>query len=286
MSTDSYVVDPLFFPGGDIGTLAVHGTINDLAMQGAQPRCLSLALILEEGLNLKVLERIIISIKNCCDNCQTEIVTGDTKVVPRGMADKIFINTTGIGFLPADFHISPSMAKEGDNVILSGSMGDHGITIMTNQAGINLDSRIKSDSQPLHRMIAGILNEAPEAVHSLRDPTRGGVATSLNEIAEASSVHIELIEGLIPIQDEVKAACEILGLDPFYLANEGKCLAIVDKDQSQAIVQAMQQTEAGRDAAIIGTVTECANGRVSLKTKIGGNRIIPPLTGEPLPRIC
>lgn len=285
-STDSYVVDPLFFPGGDIGTLAVHGTINDLAMQGAQPRCLSLALILEEGLLLQDLEKIIISIKKCSNDCNIPIVTGDTKVVPHSMADKIFINTTGIGFIAEDCHISPTRAKPGDKVILSGKMGDHGITIMSKRAGINLDSTIKSDSRPLHRMISSVLAQEPMAVHSLRDPTRGGVATALNEIAESADVHIELVEEMIPLRKEVDAACGILGLDPFYLANEGKCLAIVDNKHCQQILEIMQQSKAGKNAAIIGTICQGQKKRVTLRTRVGGSRIIPPLSGEPLPRIC
>lgn len=286
-STDSYVVDPLFFPGGNIGTLAVHGTINDLAMRGARPLCLSLGLILEEGLPLESLERIIISIAECCKSANVPVVTGDTKVVPKGKCDKIFINTSGIGFVADDVSVSSTMAKEGDAILLSGSMGDHGITIMTRRAGISLEGDLASDSAALHDLVALLLEKLPPgSLHTMRDPTRGGVATSLNEIAEASQLTAEIIDQDIPVHTTVRAACEIMGLDPFYLANEGKCLLLVDPKHAEQALQLMQSTEVGKEAAIIGSLTAKQTGRVVLRTAIGGSRVISPLHGEPLPRIC
>jgi len=286
-STDSYVVDPLFFPGGNIGTLAVHGTVNDLAMRGARPLCLSLGLILEEGFPLQDLERIIISIADCCKSADVPVVTGDTKVVPRGKCDKIFINTSGIGFVADDVSVSSTMAREGDSVLLSGSMGDHGITIMTRRAGISLEGNLASDSAALHELVALLLDKLPAgSLHTLRDPTRGGVATSLNEIAEACNLTVELTEQNIPVHKEVRAACEIMGLDPLYLANEGKCLLLVDPKHAEQALQLMQSTDVGKEAAGIGTLTAGKGGRVVLRTGIGGSRVISPLHGEPLPRIC
>ena len=286
-STDSYVVDPIFFPGGDIGTLAVHGTINDLAMRGARPLCLSLGLILEEGLDLDDLERIIASIARCSKSADVPIVTGDTKVVPRGKCDKIFINTSGIGVVAEGVNISSVTAKEGDKIILSGFMGDHGITIMTRRAGLTLDGNLASDSAALHQLVALLLEKlSPGTLHTLRDPTRGGVATSLNEIAAAAALSVEIDDQAIPVSSEVRAACEIMGLDPLYLANEGKCLALVAPEQADEALQLMQSTAVGRDAAIIGSLTAGKAGQVVLRTSIGGSRIITPLHGEPLPRIC
>jgi hydrogenase expression/formation protein HypE len=286
-STDSYVVDPLFFPGGNIGTLAVHGTINDLAMRGARPLCLSLGLILEEGFPLQDLEQIIISIADCCKSADVPVVTGDTKVVPKGKCDKIFINTSGIGFVAEDVSVSSTMAKEGDSILLSGSMGDHGITIMTRRAGISLEGNLASDSAALHDLVALLLKELPAgSLHTLRDPTRGGVATSLNEIAEASNLTAEIVEQDIPVHKEVRAACEIMGLDPLYLANEGKCLLLVDSEHAEQALQLMQSTDVGKEAAIIGKLTSKTAGQVVLRTGIGGSRVISPLHGEPLPRIC
>ncbi len=286
-STDSYVVDPLFFPGGDIGTLAVHGTINDLAMGGARPLGLSLALILEEGLDLEILEQLIISIKNCSEKTGVPIITGDTKVVPRGKADKIFINTSGIGVVPDGVQVSSRMVQAGDVVLLSGSMGDHGITIMTRRAGVELDGNLQSDSAALHEMVGKLLGNLPAgSLHCLRDPTRGGVATSLNEIAENCALMIEIKEEQIPVHREVAGACEILGLDPFYLANEGKCLAIVAPEVAEETLQIMQDCAEGKEARIIGNVQAGTAGRVMMRTGIGGQRIITPLHGMPLPRIC
>ena len=286
-STDSYVVDPIFFPGGNIGTLAVHGTINDLAMRGSKPICLSLGLILEEGFPLNDLERVVKSIAECCKSAGVPIVTGDTKVVPKGKCDKIFINTSGIGIVAEGVSISSNQAKDGDCLLLSGSIGDHGITIMSRRAGIGLEGGLASDSAALHTLVALLLERLPPgSVHVLRDPTRGGVATSLQEIAEASGVMMEIIEQDIPIHKEVQAACEIMGLDPLYLANEGKCLVWVDASVAKQALQLMRSTSVGKESAIIGRVRAGEAGRVVLQTGIGGSRIITPLHGEPLPRIC
>lgn len=285
-TTDSYVVDPLFFPGGDIGKLAIHGTINDLAMRGASPVCLSLGLILEEGMDLTDLERIIVSISEASKESGVPVVTGDTKVVPRGKGDKLFINSSGIGVVPDHINLSSTRAAVGDAVILSGTMGDHGITIMTRRAGITLEGNLRSDTMALHKLTERILEAYPEAIHTLRDPTRGGVATTLNEIAARSKVAISMEEEQLPIRPEVRAACEILGLEALYLANEGKCLAIVDNLQAEAIVKLMKSKTEGRDAAIIGRVVDGKPGRVMINTPIGGSRVVSSLHGEPLPRIC
>lgn len=285
-TTDSYVVDPLFFPGGDIGKLAVHGTINDLAMRGAVPKYLSLGLILEEGLDFDTLEKVIISIADASKEAGVPIVTGDTKVVPKGKGDKIFINTAGIGFLPENINISSKNARVGDKVIVSGTMGDHGITIMTRRAGITMEGKLESDTMALHTLVAELVEKFPEDLKTLRDPTRGGVATSLNEIAANSGLAIELDEESLPIRPQVRAACEILGLEPLYLANEGKCLAIVSGDKADAILELMRSTEQGKEATIIGTLTDGKSGRVTINTPVGGARVVTPLHGEPLPRIC
>ncbi|TKB27134.1 hydrogenase expression/formation protein HypE [Desulfopila sp. IMCC35006] len=286
-TTDSYVVDPIFFPGGDIGKLAVHGTINDLAMRGAVPYCLSLGLILEEGLRFADLERVIISISQACKEAGVPIVTGDTKVVPKGKGDKIFINTSGIGFVDEKIDISSRNARVGDAVILSGTMGDHGITIMTRRAGISVQGDLHSDTMPLHRLVATLLRELPAGtVHALRDPTRGGVASTLCEIAENSRLGIELSDEALPVRPQVRAACELLGLEPLYLANEGKCLAIVSGEQAEQALAVMRATPEGREAAIIGRLTAEKAGRVIINTPVGGARVVTPLHGVPLPRIC
>jgi len=285
-TTDSYVVDPLFFPGGDIGKLAVHGTINDLAMRGGKPICLSLGLILEEGMELDELEKIIISIAEASDQSGVPIVTGDTKVVPKGKGDKLFINTSGIGIVDKTISLSSQNGTVGDAVILSGTIGDHGITIMTRRAGIALEGNLQSDTMALHTLVAKILAQFPQAVRTFRDPTRGGVATTLNEIASASGCSIVMEEELLPIRAEVRAACEILGLEPLYLANEGKCLAVVDGNEADNIVNLMKQTHEGKDAVIIGRLVDGKAGRVLINTPIGGSRVVTPLHGEPLPRIC
>ncbi|PID76327.1 MAG: hydrogenase expression/formation protein HypE [Deltaproteobacteria bacterium] len=285
-TTDSYVVDPLFFPGGDIGKLAVHGTINDLAMRGAVPKYLSLGLILEEGLDLAELERVIISIAEAAKKAGVPIVTGDTKVVPKGKGDKIFINTSGIGLLAEGVCISSKNAQAGDKVILSGTMGDHGITIMTRRAGIAVEGGLQSDTMPLHLLVEKLVAGFGSDLRVLRDPTRGGVATSLNEIAANSGLAIELAEESLPVRPQVRAACEILGLEPLYLANEGKCLAVVSAEKAEEVLTMMHSTEEGREAAIIGTMTGGKAGRVTINTPVGGARIVSPLHGEPLPRIC
>ncbi len=285
-TTDSYVVDPIFFPGGDIGKLAIHGTINDLAMRGAEPLCLSLGLILEEGMSLDDLEKIIASIAEACNEADVPVVTGDTKVVPKGKGDKIFINTSGIGIVADDIDISSQKAQEGDNIILSGTMGDHGITIMTRRSGISMEGKLESDTMPLHRLVQKLLAEIPDSIHTMRDPTRGGVATSLNEIAENSTLSIELREEDLPVRPQVRAACEILGLEPLYLANEGKCLVVVSKEMTERALAIIQSCEEGKEAKVIGKLTAGKPGRVVINTPIGGSRIVTPLHGEPLPRIC
>ncbi|MBB5348111.1 hydrogenase expression/formation protein HypE [Desulfoprunum benzoelyticum] len=285
-TTDSYVVDPIFFPGGDIGMLAVHGTINDLAMRGAQPLCLSLGLILEEGMALDDLERIVVSIAACCRDSGVPVVTGDTKVVPRGKGDKIFINTSGIGVLADGIDISSKNAREGDVILLSGTMGDHGITIMTRRAGISMQGRLESDTRPLHRLVQRLLEGLPGGVRTLRDPTRGGVATTLNEIAANSGLGVELREEFLPVRPQVRAACELLGLEPLYLANEGKLLAVVSADQAETALRIMRETDEGAEAAIIGRMVGGKAGRVVITTPLGGMRMVTPLHGEPLPRIC
>ncbi|WP_448873660.1 hydrogenase expression/formation protein HypE [Desulfobulbus propionicus] len=285
-STDSFVVDPLFFPGGDIGMLAIHGTINDLAMRGARPIALSLALIIEEGFPFADLERIIASVARCSEEAGVAVVTGDTKVVPRGKVDKLFINTTGIGIASHRHDISAKKAVPGDAVLLSGTLGDHGITIMSSQAGIAIGGDIKSDTQPLHRLVSVLLEEDSGQVHVLRDPTRGGLATTLCEIARSSGVSITIEEERLPIRPSVNTACEMIGLDPLYLANEGKSIIICDRDGAEDLLQLIRRMPEGRDAALIGWVGERGDGRVSLTTRIGGSRLLEPLTGQPLPRIC
>jgi len=285
-TTDSYVVDPIFFPGGDIGKLAVHGTINDLAMRGASPLCLSLGLILEEGLPLDDLEQIILSISESCNEAGVPIVCGDTKVVPKGKGDKIFINTSGIGIVADGIDISSRNARAGDAVILSGTLGDHGITIMTRRAGISMEGDLRSDTMPLHRLVAKLLAEIPDAIRVMRDPTRGGVATSLNEIAAASGLAITLKDENLPVRPTVRVACELLGLEPLYLANEGKCLVVVRQDKAEEALRIMRGTPEGAEAVIIGTMTEGKGGRVVINTPVGGSRVVTPLHGEPLPRIC
>jgi hydrogenase expression/formation protein HypE len=285
-STDSYVVDPIFFPGGTIGELAVNGTVNDLAMQGARPLCLSLALIIEEGLGFEELEKILESIASACDYAGVPVVTGDTKVVPRGKADRIFINTSGIGTVSEKTEISPRRICAGDAVLLSGTLADHGITILTNREGLRLEGSLKSDTCPLHFMVQGILEGFPGAAHAMRDPTRGGLGTTLSEMAKVSGLCVEISEDAIPINQEVRAACELMGLDPLYLANEGKCVVFAAPDEAEAILEKMRSCPEGRHSAIIGHVTEKYPGRVVLATSSGGTRLVEPLTGEPLPRIC
>ncbi|MGC9023120.1 MAG: hydrogenase expression/formation protein HypE, partial [Dissulfurimicrobium sp.] len=258
-----------------------------LCMRGAVPLFLSLGLILEEGLAMDDLEQVIGSIQAASCSAGVQVVTGDTKVVPRGKADKIFINTSGIGVIKNGADISSSKASVGDAVILSGTMGDHGATILASRHGLAFEGNLKSDVTALNRMIEALMNAVPkDAIHTMRDPTRGGVATALNEIARTAGVAIEIDEGNVPVKPEVKTACEILGLDPFYLANEGKCLAIVDEKAAESAVYSMRLMPEGRDAALIGRIKDGRPGQVVLRTKIGGCRILRPLSGEPLPRIC
>ncbi len=284
-STDTFTVTPLFFPGGDIGDLAVNGTVNDVAMCGAQPLFISLALIIEEGFPRGDLERILQSVRRAADKAGVTVVTGDTKVVPKGAADGLFINTSGIGLIPAGLNIASTAARPGDHVLLSGTMADHGMTILTQREGLGFDHTIQSDSAALNHMVAGIAAACPD-VHVLRDPTRGGVGTTLNEIAASSQVGIVVDETKLPVRAEVAAVCELLGFDPLYVANEGKLLAFVPAADSEKVLAAMQHDPHGREACIIGTVTADHPGQVILETRVGGRRIVDMLTGEQLPRIC
>ncbi|MFH1925836.1 MAG: hydrogenase expression/formation protein HypE [Chloroflexota bacterium] len=284
-TTDSYVVQPIFFPGGDIGKLAVCGTINDLAMAGATPNYLSLAFIIEEGLPVSDLEKVVDSVKEAANAAGVTIVTGDTKVVNRGMADKLFINTSGIGTVAAGVDISGHNARPGDILILSGTIGDHGIAVLSQREGINFSTDLKSDCAPLNGLVAEMLS-ASRNIHCLRDPTRGGLATTLNEIAEQSNVSIRIYEDKIPVREEVASACEMLGLDPLYVANEGKLVAVVNPDDAENVLERMNKHPYGQDAVIIGEIKEENPGRVVMKTTLGTTRIIDMLVGEPLPRIC
>ncbi len=290
-STDSFVVDPIFFPGGSIGELAINGTINDLAMQGARPVCLSLGLIIEEGLGFKDLERIIRDIAHACRKAEVPVVTGDTKVVPRGKADRIFINTSGIGIVEEGTDISPARIRKGDAILLSGSVADHGITILTSREGLEFQGKLQSDTCALHKMVQGILgnllqSDSISALHALRDPTRGGLATTLSELARSSSACMEIFEKEIPIAAPVRAACELMGLDPLYIANEGKFIAIAEEQYAESIIDVMRSFPEGQNSIIIGKVTDNYPGRVVVHTGSGGSRLAEPLTGEPLPRIC
>jgi len=290
-TTDSYVVDPIFFPGGDIGCLAVHGTVNDLAMSGARPVYLSAGFIIEEGFPIEDLRRICASMQKAAAEANVQIVTGDTKVVQKGGADKIFINTAGIGVIETDAVISASRAAVGDKVIVSGTIGDHGTTILIARGELDLETDIESDTASLNALVAEMLDEAAklnalDQIHALRDPTRGGVATTLNEIAMSSDVCIEIKEGAIPVREEVKGACEILGLDPLYVANEGKLIAIVSAEIADALLSRMKQNLHGQGACIIGEVKAEPQGIVSMTTAFGGTRIVDMLAGEQLPRIC
>lgn len=284
-STDSYVVDPIFFPGGDIGALAVNGTVNDLAMCGARPLFISAGLIIEEGFSLNDLQAIIESMKRAAQEADVQIVTGDTKVVQRHAADKIFINTSGVGLVPEGLYVSGQNAKPGDRIILSGFIADHGITILTQREGLSLESSLQSDTAPLNGLVEEMLNTSSK-VHTLRDPTRGGVATSLNEIAMQSGTGIRLAESEIPVRNEARYACELLGLDPLYIANEGKLLACVAPEDAEKVLAVVRTNKYGKNAAIVGEVTAGNPGTVLMETGIGGTRIVDMLSGEPLPRIC
>lgn len=284
-TTDTYVVSPLFFPGGDIGTLAVAGTVNDLAVSGAKPLYLSCGMVLEEGLPIETLRRVVASMKRVADEAGVYIVTGDTKVVERGAADKLFINTAGVGVVPRGISISAHNAVPGDLVLVNGFLGDHGAAILVARNELALQSTVESDCQPLASLVAAMLVACPQ-IHCLRDATRGGIATVLNEFALSSDVAIRLNEGALPLREEVKGACEILGLDPLYLANEGKLVAVVPAAAAQRVLAAMRAHPAGTHAAIIGEVTEQPAGVVVLHTGFGGQRIVDMLVGEQLPRIC
>lgn len=285
-TTDSYVVDPLFFPGGNIGDLAIHGTVNDLAMVGARPIAISVGLIIEEGLAVSDLRIILESMRDAARQADVKIVTGDTKVVPRGKADKLFINTSGIGVIEHDLEISGSMAMSGDKILINGTLGDHGMAVLACREGLELASRITTDSAPLNDMVSELVARLGPCLHTLRDPTRGGVATTLKEIALQAQVEITLQETALPVAPAVSAACAILGLDPLFVANEGKLLAFVSPEVAEQALAIMQQHVYGKHAAIIGEVTATANGKVRLQTAIGGLRSIEMLAGEQLPRIC
>ena len=285
ITTDSFVVKPLFFPGGDIGSLAVHGTVNDLAMGGAKPLYLSVAFILEEGLPINSLQRIVESMHEAAAAAGVTIVTGDTKVVEKGSGDQLFINTTGIGTVPDGVNLSANRARPGDKVLLSGTIGDHGIAILAQREGLEFDSQIESDSASLHVLVADMLDVTRE-IRCMRDPTRGGLSSALNEIAAQSKVGIELIEREIPVREEVRGACEMLGLDPLYVANEGKLVAIVPPDVADDLLAAMRRNPLARNARIIGTVSEVHPGLVTMRTDLGTTRIVDMLAGDQLPRIC
>ena len=284
-TTDGYVVSPIFFPGGDIGKLAVCGTVNDLAMSGARPLCLSLSLIIEEGLLLSDLETIIESVQSAAIEAGVTIVTGDAKVVHHGSADKLFINTAGIGIIPENVDISGSNAKPGDKVLLSGPIGDHGIAVLSQREGLSFTTRLESDCAPLNSLVADMLNISAD-IHCLRDPTRGGLATTLNEMAKQSNVSIRIEEEKVPVREAVLASCEMLGLDPLYIANEGKLVAIVPAEHVDKILKAMRRNQYGKEASLIGQVSANNPGRVVMKTSIGSSRIVDMLVGDPLPRIC
>lgn len=286
-TTDSFVVQPLIFPGGNIGSLAVHGTVNDLAMGGARPLFLSAGFIIEEGLPMETLREIAASMAAAANAAGVSIVTGDTKVVQKGKGDGLFINTTGIGVVPAGLSLSANQARPGDVVILSGAIGDHGIAIMASREGLDFETTIVSDSAALHGLVADMLAaDVAGAIRCLRDPTRGGVSSTLNEIAATSGVSIEIDEGRLLIREEVRGACELLGLDPLYVANEGKLIAIVSPESAPAILAAMRSHPLGADAAIIGTVGDKSAGLVAMRTVFGSTRIVDLLAGDQLPRIC
>ncbi|MBX3615898.1 hydrogenase expression/formation protein HypE [Nitrosomonas sp.] len=285
MSTDSHVVTPLFFPGGDIGSLAVNGTINDIAMAGAKPCYLAASFILEEGLPLADLQRIVDSMATTAQTAGVPIVTGDTKVVEKGSGDGVFITTTGIGMVPEGIHISAEKARPGDKILVSGTLGDHGIAVMASRENLSFQTSIISDTAALHDLVAAMIATVP-TIRVLRDPTRGGLASTLNEIAQQSSVGMMLYENNLPIREQVQAACEFLGLDPLYIANEGKLIAICPAKDAENLLRIMQNHPLGQNAAIIGDVIDDAHCFVQMQTQLGGNRVIDWLSGEQLPRIC
>jgi hydrogenase expression/formation protein HypE len=285
ISTDSFTVTPLFFPGGDIGQLAIHGTVNDLAMSGAVPMWLTAGFILEEGMPMEDLGRIVTSMAASAKAAGVVVVAGDTKVVDRGHGDGVFINTAGFGMVPESVNIGPDQAKLGDAVLLSGTIGDHGVAVMSKREGLEFETTIRSDTAALHTLVAAMM-EVSHDIHVLRDPTRGGLASALNEIARASKVGIKIDERAVPVRPEVQAACEMLGLDPLYVANEGKLVAFVAPTHADVLLATMRDHPLGRDAAHIGTVVEEHSGMVTARTGIGGRRVVDMQVGELLPRIC
>jgi hydrogenase expression/formation protein HypE len=284
-TTDSFVVKPIFFPGGDIGSLAIHGTINDLAVGGATPLFISAAFILEEGLPLSDLERVVASMSEACRAARVTLVTGDTKVVDRGKGDQVFITTSGIGVVPEGLRLSLASARPGDKLLLSGTLGDHGIAVLSVREGLSFETVLRSDSAPLADLSRAILEASPE-VRAMRDPTRGGLSSTLNELAAASRVGVELDEAAIPLRPEVRAACEMLGLDPLYVANEGKLVAVVPEDSARRALAAMRAHPLGAEAAIIGEIVSQHPGTVVMRSVVGGSRVVSLLAGEQLPRIC
>jgi hydrogenase expression/formation protein HypE len=285
LTTDAFVIAPLLFPGGDIGSLAVHGTVNDLAMAGARPLHLAASFILEEGLELELLEIIVRSMGAAARAAGIDVVTGDTKVVERGKGDGLFITTTGVGVVAEGIAISGDRARPGDVVLVSGTLGDHGVAIMARRAELDLETKLLSDSAALHRLVAAMLEAVPD-IHVLRDPTRGGLAATLNEIAQQSGVGVWLVERAIPVRPEVRGVCELLGLDPLDVANEGKLVAICAEADAERLLAAMRAHPLGRDAAIVGRVVDDPRRLVELETRMGGRRLVDWLAGEPLPRIC
>ncbi len=284
-STDTFVVDPLFFPGGDIGDLAINGTVNDVAMSGAEVIALSVGLVLEEGLPLDDLHRVLCSMQQAATRANVKIVTGDTKVVGRGQCDRIFINTSGVGVVPADIGLSASSLQTGDRIILSGTLADHGMAVMTKREGLSFQSSVRSDTAPLNGLTRAILDACPQT-RTMRDPTRGGAATTLNEFAAASNVGIQLDEAAIPVRPDVRGACEILGIDPLYVANEGKLICVVPAEAADRVLTVMRDHEMGKDAVILGEVVADHPGMVTLLTTLGIERIVDMPVGEQLPRIC
>ncbi|MEJ2502692.1 MAG: hydrogenase expression/formation protein HypE [Gemmatimonadota bacterium] len=285
-STDTFVIDPPFFPGGDIGALAVHGTVNDLAMCGARPLVLSAGFILEEGFPMEDLWTLATSMQRAAERAGVRVVTGDTKVVDRGKGDGVFINTSGVGRIPDGVEIAPRRARPGDAVLVSGPIATHGIAIMSVREGLEFETALETDSAPLWPLVESLMTALGPDLHVLRDPTRGGVASAVNEIADSAGVGIRLDEAAIPVEDPVRGACEILGLDPLYVANEGKLVAIVAGDRAEYALAALRAHPLGRDAAVIGTVTVDHPGRVFQRSRIGGTRVVEMLSGEQLPRIC
>jgi hydrogenase expression/formation protein HypE len=284
-TTDSYVVRPLFFPGGDIGTLAINGTINDLAVGGAMPLYLSAAFILEEGLPLADLKRIVQSMRAACQAAGVTLVTGDTKVVDRGKCDGAFITTAGLGVVPDEVSLSIRNARHGDRVLMSGTLGDHGIAVMSVREGIEFETLLESDTAPLHDLVRVMLETCP-TIRCMRDPTRGGLASALNELAAASKVGVKLTEQAVPVRTEVRAACEMLGLDPLYIACEGRLMTVCPPAAVDRLLAVMRANPLGRESAIVGEVVAEHSGMVTVRTAIGGERVVPLLAGDQLPRIC